>query len=110
KVTEAVASMRSGGVPFCASAFDSAMLKHDECAAAMSSSGVVVCSAPSLRAFQFTGNAPMPEAGVTVPDPSIRVPAQAVVASLVTLMDLLRSTDDVCRGQPSDPRRRPAGG
>lgn len=88
-VTEAVASMLSGGVPFCASAFDSAMLKHDECAAAISSSGVVVLSEPSLRAFQFTGNVPIPDPGATLPDPSNRDPFQVVVASLVTLMWLL---------------------
>jgi hypothetical protein len=37
------------------------MLKHDEWAAAMSSSGVVTELDPSLRAFQFTSNVPMPE-------------------------------------------------
>ena len=42
------------GVPFSARACESAMLKHDECAAAMSSSGVVVVSLPSLRVDNFS--------------------------------------------------------
>lgn len=62
------------------------MLKHDECAAAMSSSGVVVGSPPSLRAFQLMGNVPMPLAAVTDPEPSGRLPDQVDVASLVTDM------------------------
>ena len=61
KVTDAVVSTDSGGVPFSARACESAMLKHDACAAAMSSSGVVTEVEPSLRAFQFTSNVPSPE-------------------------------------------------
>ena len=60
-VTEAVVSIDSGGVPFSARASENAMLKHDECAAAMSSSGVVTEVEPSLRAFQLTSKVPMPE-------------------------------------------------
>ena len=60
KVTDAVVSIDSGGVPFSASASENAMLKHDECAAAMSSSGVVIEVEPSLRAFQFTSKVPRP--------------------------------------------------
>ena len=53
----------------------------------MSSSGVVVVSDPSLRAFQLTSNVPeCDESSVTVPDPSNRVPFQAVDASLVAVM------------------------
>ncbi len=70
-----------------ARALESAMLKHDECAAAMSSSGVVVVSEPSLRAFQLIGKVPrFEEEKATLPDPSIREPFQVVVASLVTGM------------------------
>ena len=87
KVTDAVVSMRSGGVPFWARALDSAIEKHDECAAAMSSSGVVTEPEPSLRAFQLTANGPWWElARSTSPDPSKRVPCHVVLASLVTLM------------------------
>jgi hypothetical protein len=68
------------------------MLKHEECAAAMSSSGVVTEVEPSLRAFQFTANGPWFELSrATDPDPSNRVPFQLVVASLVTLMVSPRS-------------------
>ena len=88
KVTEAVVSIDSGGVPLFVSSSEKAMLKHDECAAAISSSGVVVVSEPSLRAFQLTSNVPeCDESSVTVPDPSNRVPFQAVDASLVAVMD-----------------------
>jgi hypothetical protein len=58
KVTDAVVSTLSGGVPFSLSACESAMLKQDECAAAMSSSGVVTEPEPSERAFQFTSKVP----------------------------------------------------
>ena len=74
------------------------MLKHEACAAAMSSSGVVVDVDPSLRAFQFTGREAAPEdTSETVPSPSVREPFQAVVASLVTVMMplfLVAVTDD----------------
>src|SRR5690606_16168681 len=73
--------------PASPSVFDSAMLKQAEWAPAMSSSGVVVDSEPSLRAFQLTGNVPIPEAGATVPEPSGRDPDQVDVASLVTAMN-----------------------
>src|SRR5688572_17621368 len=72
-VTEAVVSTLSGGVPLSASALDSAMLKHEEWAAAMSSSGVVTEVDPSLRAFQFTGYGPWFElSSATSPEPSNR--------------------------------------
>src|SRR5690606_23528560 len=86
-VTDAVVFTRSGGVPFSDSACESAMLKHDAWAAAMSSSGVVVVSEPSLRAFQSMGKVPrFDEEKATVPDPSASEPVQVVVASLVTGM------------------------
>ena len=63
------------------------MLKQDAWAAAMSSSGVVTVEDPSLRAFQLTSKVPRCElSNVTVPDPSVRLPFQTVVASLVTDM------------------------
>ena len=65
-------STLSGGVPFCASAFASAIEKHDECAAAMSSSGVVTDVEPSLRAFQLTASGPWFELSrATSPEPSV---------------------------------------
>src|SRR6478735_877912 len=86
-VTDAVVSIDSGGVPFSARAAESAMLKHDACAAAMSSSGVVTDVEPSLRAFQFTGKVPRPDdTNVVSPEPSNRPPFHTVVASLVTVM------------------------
>ena len=42
KVTSAVVSSVSGGVPALASPLESAIEKHDECAAAISSSGLVL--------------------------------------------------------------------
>src|SRR5690606_21665331 len=87
KVTDAEVFTRSGGVPFSASACERAMLKHEACAAAMSSSGVVVVSEPSLRAFQSRGKVPRFELeNVTVPEPSVREPVQVAAASLVTGM------------------------
>ncbi|GAA3206581.1 hypothetical protein GCM10017690_13700 [Microbacterium terregens] len=87
KVTDAVVSMDSGGVPFWASPFENAMLKQEACAAAISSSGVVTEVDPSLRAFQLMSNVPMPEDwNATVPDPSVKLPFQTVVASLVTVI------------------------
>ena len=92
-VTEAVVSIDSGGVPFWASACENAMLKHEEWAAAISSSGVVTEVEPSLRAFQLTSNVPMPEDwNATWPDPSMRPPFQTVVASLVTVIGTSWST------------------
>jgi hypothetical protein len=53
-VTAAVVSIEVGGLPALASAWDSAMEKHVECAAAMSSSGLVRPFASSVRAAQVT--------------------------------------------------------
>ena len=54
KVTAAVVSSVVGGVPALASPFEKAMLKHDECAAAMSSSGLVLPPGSSVRAGHET--------------------------------------------------------
>ncbi len=86
-VTDAVVEMEVGGVPFWPRACDSAMLKQDACAAAMSSSGVVTELDPSLRAFQLMSNVPrFEESNVTVPAPSASPPFHSVVASLVIAM------------------------
>ena len=53
-VTSAFASSDVGGVPALASAADSAIEKHAECAAAMSSSGLVLPFGSSARAGQDT--------------------------------------------------------
>ena len=87
-VTAAVVWMLSGGVPASARASESAIEKHDECAAASSSSGFVVFATPTARASQFTSKVAMPdESSATLPDPSNSVPVQTVVASLVIAMD-----------------------
>jgi hypothetical protein len=83
------------------------MLKQEECAAAMSSSGVVVVSLPSLRAFQLIGKVPrFDEENATVPDPSMSDPVHVLAASLVTGMIppvlASRSVCGVRRGQPID--------
>ncbi|GAA1126544.1 hypothetical protein GCM10009651_07200 [Microbacterium natoriense] len=53
----------------------------------MSSSGVVVVSLPSLRAFQSIGKVPrFDDENATVPEPSMSDPVQVLVASLVTGM------------------------
>jgi hypothetical protein len=76
------------------------MLKHEECAAAMSSSGVVTDDDPSDRAFQLTANGPWLElSNATSPDPSAREPFHDVLASLVTLMRC--SFDRMARRDPT---------
>jgi hypothetical protein len=106
KVTDAVVSMLSGGVPLPASACERAMLKHEECAAASSSSGVVTDEEPSLRAFQLTANGPWFELSRAIsPDPSVREPFQLVDASLVTLMCSSCRMRAAWRRCASEPRR-----
>ena len=57
------------------------------CAAAISSSGLVLPFASSERAAQDTSKVPMPELwSVTWPAPSIRLPSQCVVALRVVAM------------------------
>ena len=52
--TSAVVSSDVGGVPALASPFENAIEKHAECAAAMSSSGLVLPLGSSVRAGQDT--------------------------------------------------------
>ncbi len=62
---------------------DSAMEKQVACAAAINSSGLVRPSARSVRAVQLTGiGGAAPLASATVPEPSISVPCQTVLAVL----------------------------
>jgi hypothetical protein len=59
------------------------MQKHDACAAASSSSGLVLPAARFVREAQLTstaGNAPL--SGVVVPAPCARSPSHTVVALL----------------------------
>ena len=76
-VTTAEVSSRSGGFPAFASPFARAIEKHDACAAAISSSGLVFPPGDSSdRASQLTSsgpNAPEPTSSI-VPDPLRRSP------------------------------------
>lgn len=81
KVTSACVFSRVGGVPAVARPLDRAIEKQLECAAAMSSSGLVLPFAFSARDGQDTGYAPIPEESrVTTPLPSSRLPSQTVCA------------------------------
>jgi REP element-mobilizing transposase RayT len=77
KVTTAEVRSRSGGVPAFASPRESAIEKHEACAAAISSSGLVFPpDVSSDRAAQLTSSgpkAPEPTSSI-VPDPLIRSP------------------------------------
>ena len=87
KSTSAEVSSAVGGVPALASPLDSAIEKHEECAAAISSSGLVLPFASSAREAHVTSYVPMPELWrVTWPAPSNRLPSQCVVALRVVAM------------------------
>jgi hypothetical protein len=74
-------------LPAFVSALDNAIEKHDECAAAMSSSGLVFPFAASEREGHDTSNVPTPElSSVTWPEPSNSEPCQTVVAFRVVAM------------------------
>src|SRR3954449_9335134 len=81
-VTSAVTSSACGVPPAFAISLDRAMEKQAECAAAMSSSGLVTPPASSAARFgKFTSKVPTLELdSSTWPDPSCRVPFQAVRA------------------------------
>ena len=81
-VTVASTSSLSGGVPAFASTLESAIEKHEACAAAMSSSGLVRPFESSVRAAHVTSsgpNAPLPTL-VIVPAPSMSEPDQVTCA------------------------------
>ena len=85
--TSAVTSSAIGVPPASAITFESAIGKHAEWAAAMSSSGLVVPSAASAVRFgQETSNVPTPdEVSSTCPEPSRRPPFQAVRAVRIAM-------------------------
>nr|BAE95431.1 hypothetical protein [Streptomyces kanamyceticus] len=84
KVTSAEVVSRVGGVPAPVRPCDRAMEKQLECAAAISSSGLVLPFASSARDGQDTACSPMPEESkVTVPEPSVSEPSQTVCAERV---------------------------
>jgi hypothetical protein len=86
-VTSAWVSSACAGVPASVSALDSAIEKHEECAAAISSSGLVLPPGSSARAAQLTSNVPIPDdSRLTWPAPSNSVPSQCVLAVRVALM------------------------
>src|ERR1041384_6553794 len=75
--------------PALARPLENAIEKHDACAAASSSSGVVCAWAPSVRAFQLRLadlNAPLD--AVVVPLPPIRSPSQVALALLCMMSSL----------------------
>ena len=80
RVTSALTSSATGVPPAAAITPDSCMAKQEECAAAMSSSGLVVPSAFSaVRLGKDTSRVATPElVSSTWPLPSFRVPFQAV--------------------------------
>ncbi len=88
KPTSAFVSSACGGVPALASTLDSAIEKHAECAAAISSSGLVFPLGSSVRAGQETSYVPRPDdSRVTWPEPpSRRAPSQWVFAVRVVAM------------------------
>ena len=84
-VTFALTSSRFGGVPARASPAESAIEKHEACAAARSSSGLDLPLGASVRALHDTGaslKSPLDPA-VTIPLPLMRSPFQTARASLV---------------------------
>ncbi len=81
-VTSAEIVRRSGGVPARPSPAENAIAKQEACAAAKSSSGLVLPPGSSVRAGQLTGvSRKMPlETALTVPCPVARSPDQTASA------------------------------
>ena len=115
-VTSARVSSEVGGVPARPSPAESAIEKHEECAAAISSSGLVRRRGSSAREGHETSKVPMPEDSmVTWPAPSMRVPSQwvravrvVVMRSLLVAADRGLSPDAVCPA-PGGPHQSTAG-
>src|SRR5947209_14670060 len=81
KSTSADVSNVVGACPCLPRTLDSAIEKHDECAAAISSSGLVLPLGSSERAAHDTSYVPMPDdCNATLPLPSARPPFHVVVA------------------------------
>src|SRR5215207_4473776 len=75
------------------------MEKQAAWAAAMSSSGLVLPLAASVRAFHVTSNVPRPEvARLVVPEPSVRLPFHTAFAERVAAM--FTPQVDSYRGRP----------
>src|SRR5260370_42312624 len=67
------------------------MLKHEACAAAMSSSGLVLpCSRSALLAQVIGSSAKAPLSGLTCPPPLVRSPSHVASARLIAAMFILR--------------------
>ncbi len=74
-------SRRSGLLPASVSSCESAIEKHDECAAARSSSGLVLPSERSVRDAHVTGSSGVaPLLRLSVPLPWARSPSHTVFA------------------------------
>ncbi|EFE65988.1 conserved hypothetical protein [Streptomyces viridosporus ATCC 14672] len=88
KVTSAEVVRRVGGVPALSRMLEKAIEKQLECAAAISSSGLVLPLASSARDAQVTGCSPMlpEESKETTPLPLKRLPSQTVCAERVVAM------------------------
>ena len=77
--TSAEVSSEVGGVPALARPLENAIEKQAECAAAISSSGLVLPLGSSARAGHETSKVPRPDdSRVTLPAPSKRLPSQWV--------------------------------
>src|SRR5690606_38466390 len=88
KVTSAEVVRRVGGLPALSRMLEKAIEKQLECAAAISSSGLVFPFASSARDAQVTGwSAMLPEESkLTTPLPLKRFPSQTVCAERVAAM------------------------
>ena len=80
-VQAALTVTRSGGVLFSPSTSASAMAKQLACAAAISSSGLVLPSGRSVRDAQVTGTSNAPLAASSAPVPLASVPRHTTSAS-----------------------------
>jgi hypothetical protein len=100
KVTVAEVRSCSGGVPALARSLEKAIAKHDACAAAISSSGLVFPpDSSSERAAHVTSsgpNTPEPTSSI-VPAPEIRSPFQVTLARRSAMSSLLSLRN---RGEP----------
>ena len=113
KVTVAVTSSRVGGVPAPARPCESAIEKHDACAAAINSSGLVRPSGASAREAHVTPSgpkAPLPTLVIS-PVPVMSAPCQVAAAVRRVAMSsspcrrlLWRSLPRLARTRQAEPR------
>src|SRR5215217_2955138 len=100
-VTSAVTSRDRGVWPAVSSTLARLIDMHDECAAAISSSGLVWPSGLPARVGKDTGNSPaLEESRVTVPVPERSPPSQRVVALRVVMNPTL--ADNPSPGGPEE--------